>query len=123
MKSTTSNSKRIALDESDERYTDLAILETLYEIGEKTAKGITSVYPDTYPLDEKDGYTASDICKRMGVGWVMAEGADGKGFSISVGAFRCKVSYDNIFGLITRFEKICKVNSSKKRKKFTLGAQ
>lgn len=112
----------ITLEEDNERFTDLAILETLYEIGEKAARGITSVYPSTYPLDEKDGYTASDIRKRIGRGWAMREASGNNEFSISIGTFRCWASYDNIFYLISRFEKICGVRS-KKHKKFTLEAQ
>lgn len=105
------------LDEDNEKFTDFSILEALYEIGEKCVKRITSFYPSIYPLDGKEAYAASEINRRIGHGWSMQTGSHE--FSIQVGTFQCSASYDNIFDLITRFEKICGVRP-RNRKTFVL---
>lgn len=76
---------------------DRNILKALYEIGDSASKRIISIYPNLYPLDEKeDGYTALEIRNRYRRGWGIESGNE-RAFTINAGSFACKASYDNIY--------------------------
>lgn len=114
--------KQTIILEDDDKYPDISILEVLYKLGEQIGQDIKTYSPDAYPLGKEDGYTAREICEHIGRSWYMPYDVGSHEFCINVGTFCCKASYSNVFGLIMRFEKICK-KSGKKRHKFFFAAK
>lgn len=108
------------IDDNKDLGEDRNILETLYEIGEKVATYIFSFAPEVYPLEKEDGWTAFEIRNKYGRSWGMKGDAYKRDFTINVGSFNCKATYDSIFALIYEFEKINKIKP-KSRRKYILG--
>ena len=96
------------IDDNEDLNEDRNILEALYEIGEKVATYIFSFAPEVYPLEKEDGLTAFEIRNKYGRSWGMKGDAYKREFTISVGRFNCKATYDSIFAIIYEFEKINK---------------